>query len=265
MYITKTDDERRAILTDLYLTRGMSYRDISKELNITVGKVRRDAIQLGIPARTKGEAQSLILAKPGAKHPTKGTIRSDAIKLTISEKRAAAWKNMSEEEKKDRSDIGKDYWENMDPTKKIELMSKARKAIRATSTNGSKLEKFLHKSLIDNGYVVEYHKTHSLQNAKLHLDLLLPKERVAIEVDGPSHFDPTVWGTESYLRNQRSDGQKTGLVLAAGMVLIRVINKNNLSQKYLRDILSQLLNTLNTIKANFPEAGLRQITIGDIV
>ena len=101
-----------------------------------------------------------------------------------------------------------------------------------------------------------------LLNERLHIDLFLPDMATAIEVDGPSHFEP-VWGEEALLRTQKADQQKTGLLLSNGFVLIRVKQQKGLSEKYKREILSSLTKTLDGIKKKYPSRENRYIEIGD--
>ena len=99
---------------------------------------------------------------------------------------------------------------------------------------------------------VEFHKERWLRNQKLQVDLFLPDLMVAIEVDGPSHFKP-VWGMENLLKNQRSDRQKTGLILSEGLSMVRIKQTKKLSQRYMRDTLKNLLSLLNKIEERYPE------------
>ena len=46
-----------------------------------------------------------------------------------------------------------------------------------------------------------------MRNNRLEIDLYVTDLQTAIEVDGPSHFEP-VWGEENLIKNQRSDKQK---------------------------------------------------------
>ena len=101
-----------------------------------------------------------------------------------------------------------------------------------------------------------------LLNERLHIDLFLPDISTAIEVDGPSHFEP-VWGDEALSRTQRSDQQKTGLLLSSGFVLIRVKQTKGLSEKYKRETLSKILSELKQIKKKYPSRENRYIEIGD--
>ena len=60
-------------------------------------------------------------------------------------------------------------------------------------------------------------------------------------------------GEENLIKNQRSDKQKTGLIISQGMVLIRIKQDKRISQRYFRNIFNKLVAELEKIKTNFPE------------
>ena len=87
---------------------------------------------------------------------------------------------------------------------------------------------------------------------KFELDLFIPELKVAIEIDGPAHFFP-IWGEEALQKNIRSDIQKSGLILGAGFVMIRVKNiSKSLSKKSQRDTLNTILSALQGVEKKFP-------------
>ena len=201
--------------------------------------------------KDKSSAQKNALKQGVAAHPTKGKKRSEKTKLKISESQAKVWDNLSDEERLQRSLIGKESWNKKTLEEKSAFLQKAGDANRHAAKTGSKMEKFLLHELISEGFRVEFHKTHWLQNSELEIDLYLPDLKTVIEVDGPSHFAP-VWGHENLARNQLSDMQKDGLVLRQGMIMVRVKQVKRLSQKVMRDTLDNLLDLLNRIDQSYP-------------
>lgn len=224
----------------------MSPYQIAKKFDTYPNKIRRALIKSGEELRDKSQAQKNALEKGVAKHPTKGKERDDKTKKKISESQAKVWKNLSEEEKIQRSMIGKKSWESKSKDERALFLSKAGEAIRQAAKEGSKMEKYLLEGLINEGFRVDFHKTQWLQNRELEVDMFLPDLQAVIEVDGPSHFEP-VWGEENLAKNQRMDQQKNGLVLRSGMIMIRIRQDKRLSQKYLRDTLDKLLRLLKDI------------------
>ena len=150
---------------------------------------------------------------------------------------------MTTQEKSYRSQIGKRAWDKKSDEEKSRLIEQAQNAVRETSRIGSKLEHFLLSELGKQNIKVEFHKEHWLQNQKLQVDLYLPQNSTAIELDGPSHFKP-VWGQDNLNKNIRADQQKTGLVLHSGLVMIRIKQTQSLTQRYMRNILEELLYLL---------------------
>jgi very-short-patch-repair endonuclease len=167
---------------------------------------------------------------------------------------------MSPEERQKRSDNGKDAWNKKSEEEQSHLIRKAQDAIRESSKRGSKLERFLLDRLTEAGLRVEFHKDHWLKNQNLQVDLFIPELRTAIEVDGPSHFKP-VWGMENLIKNQRSDQQKTGLILGSGLVMVRIRQDKKLSQRYQREIIKRLFEVLDRVKEKYPEENERYFEI----
>jgi very-short-patch-repair endonuclease len=135
-------------------------------------------------------------------------------------------------------------------------------AVRESSKTGSKLENFLLYKLLECDYKVDFHKEQILSNTRLQIDLFLPTMSVAIEVDGPSHFEP-VWGEDVLKKNQKYDTKKNGLILGKELVLIRIKQTKDYSDTRARILLEKLLDELRTIKNKFPDRDKRYIEIED--
>ena len=245
-------------LYQLYCIDCLSWDEIAKKYKTYPNKVRRDAAKLGIESRTKAHAQTVALDMGRAIHPTQGKPRSEATKIKISETVATNWSELSDEEKNERSKQAKAQWANMTDEERKAFQKASAIAIRKAAIEGSKLEKYLYWELLNVGYEVEFHKERVLANQNLHLDLFLPKIGVAIEVDGLSHFEP-IWGADTLEKNKQADHTKAGLLLNAGAILIRVqCTKKTLSNKYKRDVLTNILETLEKLKTDRSQ---RYITI----
>lgn len=238
-------------IVDMYKNQNKSTYEIAKEFDTYPNKIRRILIKNGCEMKDKSTAQKNALKQGVASHPTKGKKRSQETKLKISESQAKVWDNLSDEERLQRSLIGKESWNKKTLEEKSVFLQKAGDAIRHAAKTGSKMEKYLLEALISEGFRVEFHKTQWLQNSELEIDLYVPDLKTVIEVDGPSHFEP-VWGHENLARNQLSDMQKDGLVLRQGMVMVRVKQTKRLSQKVMRDTLDSLLELLNRIEKSYP-------------
>ena len=244
----------------LYQDLGWSTYEIADQLHTYPNKVRRILKRNGVDLRNSSAAQKNALQKGRASHPTEGKKISEETKKKISESQGEIWDSLTPKEKDHRSKIGKDSWEKKSDKDKAHLIEQAQNAVRESSRTGSKLEHFLLFELGQRHLIVEFHKEHWLQNQNLQVDLYLPEYRAAIEVDGPSHFKP-VWGQENLEKNMKADQQKTGLILGSGLVMIRIQQKQSLTQRYMRNTLQTLLELLEKIKDQYPKEHERYFEI----
>lgn len=221
IYSNLNDSQKESIIRELYEKSNFSFADIAEKLQTYPNRIRRDAKKYNIHIRNKSDAQKNALNTGKHKHPTKGQTRSESIKQKIGLGVLNAWEKLDDDEIAERKLKAKNNWEKLDQDTKENMHKSAMKAVRHSSKVGSKLEKFLLTSLIENGHSVEFHKEQTLTNTKLQIDLFLPKFNIAIEVDGPSHFEP-VWGEKTLDRNKKYDKKKAGLISGKGWHLIRI-------------------------------------------
>lgn len=261
-YDNLNDNEKRSLIEKHYGEEQLSFAEIATMYNTYSNKVRRDATKLGIKIRTKSEAQKIALTSGRHKHPTKGEKRSDEVKQKIGRGIMESWENLTEQELNARKAKAKENWDKLSDDEKENLVHKANLAVRKSSDEGTKLEKFLLAKLLTYGYKVDFHKEQFLSNTKLQIDLFLPTMNVAIEIDGPSHFAP-IWGEDALTKNKKYDNKKNGLILGRGSVLIRIKQAKDYSPSRAEIIASQLLNELQKIQNNFPGPKDRLIEIGD--
>tara|TARA_Y100001963_G_scaffold78366_2_gene108648 strand:- start:28956 stop:29738 length:783 start_codon:yes stop_codon:yes gene_type:complete len=260
MYSNYNDNKKKKFLLKEYIENQKSFSEIARQVGTYANKIRRDAKRLGIVSRDRSQAAKVALESGRSVHPTKNKTLSDEVKNKISESQGKVWDSLSDKERQKRSKIGKDSWDSRSEKEKKYIIQKGADAIREAARTGSRLEKFLLYELTDKKFEVQFHKEHLLKNQKLQIDLFIPKLRVAIEVDGPSHFKP-VWGEKNLERNKRSDRQKTGLILGQGFVLIRIKQDKRISQRYFRKILDSLVVELEKIKKSFPQENKRYIEL----
>ncbi len=254
----KFAEQNKEVLIVAYKRDKRSTYDIAEELNTYPNKILRALKYLNVQIRTKSSAQSNAIKQGRHTHPTKGKVRSEEDRIKISESMAKHWKNMDDDERAERSQKAKEQWEAMSEGDKENLRKKASEAVLKASREGSKIEKFIFNSLTNLGYDVSFHKR-GLIDEKFELDLYLPELRVVIEIDGPAHFFP-IWGEEALQKNIRSDAQKSGLILGAGFVMIRLKNiSKSLSEKTKRDALNSILQVLKKVQSKFPTKKHRYI------
>ena len=240
----------------------MSVYEIAEHFNTYPNKIRRHAKKLGANIRNKSEAQKTALATGRQQHPTKGTVRDESVKIKISESVAEVWDTMPAKEKKRRVQLAKDQWSEMTDQDKQNLQDKAYIGIRKAAKYGSKLEVAILEWLVDQGYQITFHKQHIIGNEKMHLDMVIRDLTIAIEIDGPSHFQP-IWGKDKLVKSQAADNKKDGLLLNAGFSIIRIRQEKDLTKKLVRDILYELESVLEKIKnKKNPKLGTRRFVIG---
>lgn len=261
-YNDLNDNAKKDILLKEYSDLKKSFQEIALIYNTYANKLRRDAIKFDISIRSKSDAQKNALTKGVAKHPTKGKERSEDEKVKIGFGVMKNWENLDKKTLDSRKKKAKDNWEKLSDDEKSNMISSANAAVRTASKNGSKLEKFILECLLTDGYKVDFHKEQTLSNTKLQIDLFLPKLNVAIEVDGPSHYEP-VWGEDALERNKSYDNKKTGLILGKGSVLIRLKQTKDFSPSRARVLYNQTKDILEKIKNKFPDKDDRYFQLGE--
>ena len=260
-YDQLSDQDKKDLIVSLYSSQGKSFADIAGMYDTYANRIRRDAKKFNIKIRDKSEAQKNALKTGKHSHPTRGKERSEDTKQKIGMGVLNAWENLEDKEIQKRKLKAKQNWENLDENTKENILKSANTAVRSTSKVGSKLEKYLHKRLLADGYKVEFHKEQTLVNTRLQIDLFVPSINLAIEVDGPSHFAP-VWGQESLKKNKTYDNKKEGLIIGKGWNLLRVIQTKDYSDARASLIYDQILQVIKTNHSNLI-SGQQKFTIKD--
>ena len=245
-YCSLSQEEKREKIEELYIKENLSWGQIAKLGNTYQNRVLRDGRKLGFASRDRSDAQKLALEKGISIHPTDGKKRDKEVVDRIGKKIAENWANLSEAELKERSETSKQAWAKKSPSEVKEMQTKAARAIRQASIEGSKLEKAVHAGLIKAGYRVQFHKEHFLRNERLQLDLFLPEKNIAIEIDGPLHFED-IWGEERLHKSKKRDRLKDGLISSVGLILIRVKQLKNMSNAYGERTTEQIVEKIKSL------------------
>ncbi len=238
--------DKKLLIIKLYQTEQKSWDEVAKACECSRTKIRRLARKFNIIGRNRTEAQHIALYTHG--HPRQGAITSLATKTKISESMGEHWDQLSDKEIAKKSKVSKDLWKNRDPAENERIQAAGAGAFHKASRYGSKLERYLAFELNKLGYKVELHKEHHLKNQALQIDIFLPTIGVAIEVDGPTHFEP-IFGQDKLEKIQKSDRQKTGLILSCGYYFIRIKHIKKLSHRFQRDTLNKIVKILHMIKS----------------
>lgn len=248
-YKSMSDDQKKTLIQKLYGMEKKSFQDIAGIYNTYANKIRRDAIKFKIPIRDKSEAQKNALDTGKHKHPTKGKVRDEHTKNKIGKSIIESWANLSDKDLEQRKLKAKKNWEKLSNDDKQYILQKANYAVRKSSKEGSKLEKFILNCLLKDGYKVVFHQEQTLSNTKLQIDLMIPSINTAIEIDGPSHFLP-VWGDQALERNIKYDNKKEGLIIGKGLYLIRIQQTKEFSKTRALIVYDKLKEVLDNIKNN---------------
>lgn len=262
LYKHLSSQEKEQIIRELYLKKNKSFADIAEQYDTYSNRIRRDAISFKIPIRDKSSAQKNALETGKHKHPTKGKERSAEEKSKIGIGVLNSWDSLDINELEKRRNKSREAWERMDDDSKQNMIRLANQAVRESSKVGSKLEKYILNSLLNDGFKVDFHKEQTLSNTKLQIDLFLPTMNTAIEIDGPSHFLP-VWGEDALAKNIAYDQKKQGLIVGKGLVLIRIKQTKDFSKTRSDIIYHRLKILLDQINKNFPKADNRNYLIED--
>lgn len=248
------DEQRIVELFD----EGKSTYEIAEIYGTYANKINRILKKYG-RSRDKSAAQKLAMENGRNKHPTKGRKRTEEEKIKISESRYKAWQNITPEKRADFVEKCKAQWNNMSDEDRYLFQQAAVKGVHRASKEGSDLERYLLSALTSLGYDIVFHKKGAIEHDELEIDLFIPSLKTAIEIDGPAHFFP-IWGQENLERHIKADAKKTGLLLANGLVIVRVKHlSRRASAKHKRDILNGLVEILKSIEENFPEKENRYI------
>lgn len=260
-YSELSDNQKKQMLLKEYENNKKSFKDIADAYNTYPNKVRRDAIKYNLKIRDKKEAQKNALSTGKVAHPTKGKKRPDSVKQKIGLSVLESWDKLDSKEIDKRKHNARLNWEKKTDDEKNHILKQANDAVRNASKTGSKLEKFLFAKLLEHGYAVEFHKEQSILNTKLQIDLFVPTLNTAIEVDGPSHFEP-VWGNDALKRNKKYDNKKTGLIIGKGLFLVRIKQSRDFSKSRGLIIFEELVRILKDIE-NKIIINQKIINIGD--
>lgn len=239
---------------------GLSCAEIADSYGTYPKKIERLLKKHGVTLRSRSDATKGAMKKGRLEHPTRGKIRTEAEREAISKGVEKSWQEMDELDRKAFSDAAKKRWDKIDPLKKREMQEKAGRALRISSIEGSKAEKFLKKKLNDLGYQVVMHKK-GLVQGNFEIDLLLPELNTIIEIDGPQHFLP-IFGEEKLQNVVKMDNIKNGLLIGKGFCIVRLKYLcKSMNKSVERKIWSAVSEQIKNIEKKFPPVHRRLIEL----
>jgi very-short-patch-repair endonuclease len=242
--------EGKRYLEEEYVTKGRSTIELAEELHTYPNKVLRAMKAHRVPRRSPDEAQKAAIRRGRRSPPMDGRRHSPQSRQQIAQGVASYWQGLSDDERERRSEHGRRAWEAAPPSLHDERQSRAIEGFRRAAREGSRLEHFLLDGLRVAGHDVSFHHEFLVANEKMHIDLLLPARKVAIEIDGPTHYLP-IFGPERLAEVIRADNEKDGLLTSAGYRVVRVRQTSkHLSRARMNCLLTRLLEVLQCLETN---------------
>lgn len=211
----------------LYQDDGLSMRRVASELEVPLATLSRFMKKHGITARSKAQAQKNYLKDNT--HQMSGRKHTAETKKKISSSLGEYWEGLTEEEREEvKRKIGSAWqrkWAAMSENERKTMMEGLTSKAKETAGMGSRLERFIAEELGKRGYLVEERTTNYIAGKSFEVDLALPKEMIAIEVDGPTHFLP-IYGEDYLADQQERDLRKDELVMSTGYSVLRIRDNN---------------------------------------
>jgi very-short-patch-repair endonuclease len=200
---------------------GHSVREIAKMLNTYPNKINRILKKSGVQLRSKEEAAKLAVESGRLKPPMLGKKRTAAEKEQIGAAQARRWAKIDGDTRESIKKAARERWNDLPAQERQERQRLAGQGLKRASVEGSKAEKFLYKFLTKGGYDVIMHKRDLIPGEKYEIDLYLPSDKIAIEIDGPQHFLP-VFGEDRLRQTMKFDAVKNGALVGRGITVVRV-------------------------------------------
>jgi len=244
-----SDSEKKKFLKKKYYKDNLSATEIAREVGTYPNRIRRDLKRFDIDLKTRSDVVKEMHKRGVVTSPTKGRERTEEEKQKIGLSKHKAWQKLSPAELKRISKIRKESWNKRSEEEKQEFIKSGRDAILKTQKTGSKLENFLHRALLEEGYNCQKHTEFLIANDKMHFDLFIHDLGVVIEIDGPAH-STDIWGKDKLARTKKSDRLKNAQIMDAGFTLIRIEYVKKLYKYLEKKILDEVLEILENPTMN---------------
>lgn len=244
-YTSLNDKEKIKFLEKNHTNGDYSLNQLAEFTGTYLNKLKRDARRLGVKTDTQSEAQAKALRTGTLKHPTKGKKRPEEVKDQIGKSRRDTWKDMTEEERAELSKTRKKQYKkqknlpHLSPQKAINLQKAAK--------IGSKMERYLYKEL-SNVWKCEHQYEGTLGQENYHVDIFITSANIAIEVDGPAHYE-VIWDEDKLEKTKQKDLRKEAILKDAGIKLVRFITDKKFSKSYADEAAKLLIQTCKDIKS----------------
>lgn len=185
-------------------------------------QVRRALKKYNIPIRTRSKASQNFYENGGI-NARKGYKFSEEEKEQASVNSKEYWLSEdSNEARKKIAKASKRYWKTVSKSEKSAIIERLHLACRKASKEGSKAQLTVAAILAEKyDYYVETGVVQIAGIGDLEVDITLPHEGIAIEVDGITHFEE-VYSDNRYDRAQEADARKNEKLTNVGWSVIRI-------------------------------------------
>lgn len=217
---------------ELYYNQQLSLKIVADKLGTYPNKIRRCLIENGYELRDKATSQKIALDAGRSEHPTEGKHRSKKTRAKIARAIEMVWEARPKELKASLKENSKLRWHNRTAQEASEFARKAADGVRRAGIFGTKLEQFILARLRQFDFEPQYQREDLVFSERMRVDIFLPCDNIAIELDGPTHF-LDIWGEEYLQQKIASDNKKNGLLLYCGYHVIRVrIRRKTTNKSY---------------------------------
>jgi very-short-patch-repair endonuclease len=226
----------------LYIDEGLSMRKVAEQLKVPLATLSRFMKKHGIGTRSKAQAQKNFLKDND--HQMSGRKHTKETKEKISSSLGDFWDNLSDDDreavKRKIGDAWRRKWAAMSEQDRKIMMDGLVAKSKLVQGNGSRLERFIAEQLRQRNYTVEERSTNYTAGKDFEVDIALPNEMIAIEVDGPTHFLP-IHGEDHLSKQQARDARKDDMINSIGWSVLRIRDNNGpLSQLRIQRIVKAI-------------------------
>ncbi len=187
-------------------TDNMSVRALAKEKGVHANTLRREMIKAGIPIKTRSE--SLKVA-----YSTGQIVARSGFTLTDEHRTQISKANKGKV-------IGlRNTTNNLIINRAEAMRGRGASGNREAAKKGSKFERIL----VEKFQALGYNVTPQFVLDSYKIDLMFIKEKIAIEIDGPSHREP-IYGEDKLANTMAKDKAKDEAMINKGYSIIRIMD-----------------------------------------
>jgi hypothetical protein len=213
----------KEFLEQHYVEERKGITTIAREIGCFPEQVRRALRKFGIPMRSKSQSLKHYYEN-GGEPALKGQTLPQEYKDSISKSMHSYWQSLPDNERERRINEfvkqSQKAWENTPQDEREMHLYVMNRARMETSRHGSRIQNDV-RDLMSNDYRVMTEVGNLRGGLKLRIDIFLPKYGIAIEIDGPSHYEP-LFGEDALKKSKLRDKRKNDILTNSDIKVIRV-------------------------------------------